>query len=52
MLTTFNCGIGMVVCVAAADEKLALETLQNHGESAFIIGELIASEGKPKVRYI
>ncbi|SJM89559.1 phosphoribosylaminoimidazole synthetase [Crenothrix polyspora] len=52
MLTTFNCGIGMIVCVAAEDEKMALETLHTQGETAFVIGELIASEGKPKVRYI
>ena len=52
MLTTFNCGIGMVACVAAADEKLALETLQKYGETAFPIGELVTSQGQPKVRYI
>ena len=51
MLTTFNCGIGMIVCVAAEDEKAALETLQTLGETAFVIGELIESEGKPEVKY-
>jgi phosphoribosylformylglycinamidine cyclo-ligase len=52
MLTTFNCGIGMIVCVAAKDEKLAIETLAAHGETAFPIGELVSSEGKPIVHYI
>jgi phosphoribosylformylglycinamidine cyclo-ligase len=52
MLTTFNCGIGMIVCVAAEDEKATLETLRTQGETAFSIGELIAAEGKPTVRYI
>ncbi len=52
MLTTFNCGIGMIVCMAAEDEKATLETLRTQGETAFSIGELIAAEGKPTVRYI
>lgn len=51
MLTTFNCGIGMIVCVAAEDEKMALETLQSLGETVFVIGELVESEGKPEVNY-
>ncbi len=52
MLTTFNCGIGMIVCVAAEDEKATLETLQALGETVFVIGELVESEGKPEVNYI
>jgi phosphoribosylformylglycinamidine cyclo-ligase len=52
MLTTFNCGIGMIVCVAAEDEKATLEILQSLGETVFAIGELVESEGKPEVNYI
>ncbi|MGZ8952583.1 MAG: phosphoribosylformylglycinamidine cyclo-ligase, partial [Methylobacter sp.] len=52
MLTTFNCGIGMIVCVAAEDEQVTLETLSQLGETAFAIGELVASEGKPEVNYL
>jgi phosphoribosylformylglycinamidine cyclo-ligase len=52
MLTTFNCGIGMIVCVAAEDENATLETLQSLGETVFVIGELVESEGKPAVNYI
>ena len=52
MLTTFNCGIGMIVCVAAEDEKATLEALQSLGETVFVIGELVESEGKPEVNYI
>ena len=52
MLTTFNCGIGMIVCVAAEDEKATLETLQSLGETVFVIGEIVESEGKPEVNYI
>ncbi len=52
MLTTFNCGIGMIVCVASEDEKATLEALQNSGETVFVIGELVESTGKPEVHYI
>jgi phosphoribosylformylglycinamidine cyclo-ligase len=52
MLTTFNCGIGMIVCVAAEDENAALEILNSLGETVFTIGELVEAEGKPKVIYL
>ncbi|MEQ1622893.1 MAG: phosphoribosylformylglycinamidine cyclo-ligase [Methylococcales bacterium] len=51
MLITFNCGIGMIVCVAPEDEQSALATLEKLGESAFPLGKLVASTGKPKVVY-
>jgi phosphoribosylformylglycinamidine cyclo-ligase len=52
MLITFNCGIGMIVCVAAEDEHATLRTLSQLGETAFSIGELVKSEGKPEVNYL
>jgi phosphoribosylformylglycinamidine cyclo-ligase len=51
MLTTFNCGIGMIVCVAEADQQATLDALHATGETAFVIGELFESEGKPDVIY-
>ena len=51
MLTTFNCGIGMIVCVAPDDEATAKAQLIASGETVFSIGELIAAEGKPEVVY-
>jgi len=51
MLTTFNCGIGMVVCVAEEDEAATLRILTEAGETAFSIGTCESSEGKPKVEY-
>jgi phosphoribosylformylglycinamidine cyclo-ligase len=51
MLTTFNCGIGMIVCVAPEDEQATLEMLKSLGETAYPVGRLIAGEGKPKVVY-
>ena len=52
MLTTFNCGIGMIVCIAPEDENATLETLQSLGETVFVIGQLVDAEGKPEVNYI
>ena len=41
MLVTFNCGIGMIVCVAAEDEAKTLELLNSSGEQAFSLGNII-----------
>jgi phosphoribosylformylglycinamidine cyclo-ligase len=40
MYRTFNCGIGMVVCVAAADVERTLALLQQEGEQATVIGRI------------
>lgn len=45
MYRTFNCGIGMVVCVAAADADKALDILNDSGEQAGRIGEIVTAEG-------
>jgi phosphoribosylformylglycinamidine cyclo-ligase len=51
MLITFNCGIGMIICIAPEDEQTTLDTLRQLGEIAFVIGELVEAEGKPVVNY-
>ena len=51
MLTTFNCGIGMVVCVDAQDEAETMRVLAEQGETVFTIGEIITASGKPEVVY-
>ncbi|MBK1644581.1 phosphoribosylformylglycinamidine cyclo-ligase [Thiocapsa imhoffii] len=51
MLRTFNCGIGMVIAVAAADVDAALAHLRDAGEDARVIGEVVAGAGPAAVEY-
>lgn len=51
MLTTFNCGIGMVVCVAVEHVNETLQALKSAGEVATVIGEVTTGAGKSKVVY-
>jgi phosphoribosylformylglycinamidine cyclo-ligase len=45
MLRTFNCGIGMMVAVAAPDAEKLVNLLESEGEKAAIVGELRARAG-------
>ncbi len=40
MYRVFNCGVGMVICVKAASQELALQTLRAQGESPFVLGRI------------
>jgi len=52
MLRTFNCGIGMVVCVPEAVADKAAEVLQAQGEQVFRLGRIEAAEQQePVVSY-
>ena len=44
MYRTFNCGVGMVVCVAPGDVEYALAVLAEQGETATVIGHIQASD--------
>jgi phosphoribosylformylglycinamidine cyclo-ligase len=50
MLRVFNCGIGMVVVVAAADAEAATALLTAAGETVFRMGTLEAGSGEAQVR--
>jgi len=50
MYRTFNCGVGMIVCVPAAQAAAAVEKLNGLGEQAWVIGSIEASDAEaPKV---
>lgn len=40
MIRTFNCGVGMVVCVAQEDTDRAISILKAEGESPFVLGRI------------
>ncbi len=54
MYRTFNCGVGMIVCVPADQQQKALDALAAMGEQAWAIGAIEAldsPEAEPEVRY-
>lgn len=46
MYRTFNCGVGMVLCVAAQDAARTLSHLRAAGHNAWEIGRIAAGENK------
>jgi len=46
MYRTFNCGVGMVVCVAPEDEAAALQALQEAGHRAWPIGRIAGGDNE------
>ena len=50
MYRTFNMGIGMVACVAPADEARTLKALAEAGEKAWRIGQVVRGNGTVDIR--
>src|SRR5690606_14223733 len=46
MYRTFNCGVGMVIAVAASERDNALAILKAAGEEAFVVGEIAPRVGE------
>ncbi|WP_415884199.1 phosphoribosylformylglycinamidine cyclo-ligase [Neptuniibacter sp. QD29_5] len=44
MYRTFNCGVGMVICVPADKQDEALQLLNEAGEDAWVIGSIAAAQ--------
>ena len=51
MWRTFNCGVGMIICVAAEQADPALHLLREAGETAWRVGEIAAGQGEPFVEF-
>ncbi|WP_254432185.1 phosphoribosylformylglycinamidine cyclo-ligase [Aquisalimonas sp. 2447] len=50
MLRTFNCGVGMVMCVPEAELETALAALRSAGENAWRLGH-VEPAGEARVRF-
>lgn len=44
MFNTFNMGVGMVIAVGKDDAEKALNVLENAGEKAFVLGEVVSGD--------
>lgn len=51
MLRTFNCGVGMVVIVAASEVERVQAALAQAGEPAVVLGKLVDGHADEPVRY-
>ena len=49
MYNTYNMGVGMSIVVAKEDVDKALSVLREHGEDAYVIGEIVKSDEKIKI---
>jgi len=52
MWRTFNCGVGMVVCIAPQNADPALTLLREAGETVWRIGEIVAGTDEPVVEFL
>ena len=52
MRRVFNCGVGMILCVPGDGRDRALETLNELGESAFELGEVIDADDSEHVPHV
>lgn len=51
MLKTFNCGIGMIICVSPQNEAETQQILNKLGESSFTLGNIVQIDNKQQVIY-
>ena len=53
MYRTFNCGIGMIVCVAKENVTQALELLSTDNAQAFVVGSIdILKNNEEQVEFL
>lgn len=53
MFSTFNMGVGMLICIDKNDKDKAISLLKSLGEDAYIIGEIVkAMENEEKIVFV
>jgi len=50
MLRVFNCGVGMVLVVDAADADAVMRHLSEQGETVYRLGELLPGDGPARLQ--
>ena len=50
MYNTYNMGIGMMLAVDSADKEKVIKAIEEAGEKAFVIGEIV--EGNKNVKLV
>ena len=50
MFKTFNCGVGLVLCVEQNNAEKIINYLNDNGETAWLIGEVVENNKKSKVQ--
>ena len=51
LLRTFNCGVGMVAIVKSEAVQQVMDVLREAGETVTLLGDVIATDGEPRVVY-
>ena len=49
MYNTFNMGVGMISAVKAEDADKMIRIAREHGEQAFLLGEIVAGSGEVEI---
>lgn len=52
LMRVFNCGLGMVACVAAERVDRIRSIFEQHGETVYEIGDVVAGSGQSRVEII
>ena len=52
MFRTFNCGIGLILCVEKNNAEDAINRLHDNGENAWLVGKVIKNNKQPRVQLI
>ena len=51
MFKTFNCGVGLVLCAEQNNADKIINYLNDNGETAWLIGEVVENSKESKVQF-
>ena len=50
MFKTFNCGVGLILCIEKNNADETINYLNNNGETDWLIGEVVKNDGQSRVQ--